>query len=113
MGEISREHDTTGNTKGNTMGFRYGNIDAREHIANKKLGNIGIIDFVQLKIAKEKPSRFRKEDDRIACQLFNKMATSLDRKAFKLAEHSSRIQRLEAEANKPLGMASPGGSARG
>jgi molecular chaperone GrpE (heat shock protein) len=82
------------------MGFRYGNIDGREPIANKRLGNIGIIDYVQLKIAKEKPSRNRKEDDRIACQLFNKMATSLHRKAFKLAEHSSRIQRQEAKVEE-------------
>ena len=45
---------------------------------------------------------FRKaiEDDGTARQIFNKMATSLDRKAFQLAEHSRRIQRLEAEVEE-------------
>ena len=36
----------------------------------------------------------------MARQLFNKLATSLDRKTFQLAEHSRRIQRPEAEAEE-------------
>jgi hypothetical protein len=40
------------------------------------------------------------EDDGTARQLFDKLATSLDRKAFQLAEHSRRIQRLEAEVEE-------------
>jgi hypothetical protein len=40
------------------------------------------------------------KDNRIARQIFNKMATSLDRKAFQLAEHTYRIQRLEAEVEE-------------
>jgi hypothetical protein len=40
------------------------------------------------------------EDDGMARQIFNKMAISLDRKTFQLAEHSCRIQRLEAEVEE-------------
>ena len=40
------------------------------------------------------------EGDGTARQLFDKLATSLDRKAFQLAEHSCRIQRLEMEVEE-------------
>jgi hypothetical protein len=40
------------------------------------------------------------EDDGTARQLFDKLATSLDHKAFQLTERSCRIQRLEAEVKE-------------